>query len=346
MIRNLVGCLAVLSLLACGGKSSPGDPADPPRASFGFAAISSPAAKQFGVAPGSDLHAAPASAAAVGTTFDFGGLTSSATYFFELRNTGTVPLSDAKITTDAPDYTMVTPGNIGVLPVSGQGTVIPLVSVQVLHGVGANGYGTVPTLTPGPRTITLTATAKDPSGNTITTNAAVQVDVKVADFEITAGDVDAQGNVYPDEILKIGFSPSGRASSKVTVNRADLPYLPATGWWIAEYLKEIPAPNTERRDTQKQFHVKNLGNVPLTIKTVYGDGVSGIPAPGEEFTVAPGATVDIPAHLLVQDTLRSYWHPSYAVVTSGAVVFATRLPAAEPDGRYYLALYYTEYGNY
>jgi len=270
---------ALLLLVGCGG-SPKNSPTQSP-GSFGFKSLVVPKASA------AQQNEAPAMlAAASATDFNFGDIPSTQTYLFELRNTGLVAVHDINIASDNPAV-RVTPSTIGVLPTEGTGSVIPIISVQVIHGVGMNGYGSAATLTPGSFTFHLTANGLDAYNNTINTGASVALNVQVASFEVWAGDTDSTGYVYPATLQTIGVCREPQGTSSVPGSKAmrswdGLTAYPATGWWFVQ--EAVTMLNPRSTSLNRVFTIKNTGNCPLTLTDFgkYGNATS------ETFTMAAG----------------------------------------------------------
>lgn len=351
------GMLALLTL-ACGGNSgsspstinnTPVAPAPPAAAvgSFGFSAITQvataqDAAKSEGLVqvggllkriPAADVASTPGSSE---SSFNFGALPSSATYLFELKNTGTLAINNVSIVSDAPEVVVLTPSQIAVLPTEGTGSVVPLLQAQVLHGVGMNGYGSSPTLQPGDHTYKITATGTDSNNNQVVAVATIHVFVHVADVEVWHGTTDSAGTLHPAEKLAFGTSGWSVADTKNYHTQSNFTHIPQSGWWFA--LKQWQLDSMASTSQERVFTVKNKGNIPLTV-TNYGSSlVNGVTITPQTFTVAAGESLDI----TVVSILGNQQHAAYMCVDSNNTVFATGLLSPDVDGKMYLYAMVTE----
>lgn len=347
------GVLALLTL-ACGGNAGSSSSTDstvtPPKpaamGSFGFSAISQVASQQDAaksegmVQVGSLLRQIPAAdvASTPGTTassFNFGNLPSSATYLFELKNTGTLPVNNVTITSDAPEIVVLTPSQIAVLPTEGTGSVVPLLQAQVLHGIGLNGYGSSPTLPAGDHTYKLTATGTDTNNNTIVATATIHVFAQVAEVEMWEGTTDSAGTVYPAEKLEFGTSGWSSSDTKNYGAQDNFTHIPQTGWWFA--LKQWHVSAAPASTPARVFTVKNKGNVPLTITNYGGTLVNGVEITPQTYTVPAGESVDITITAKL-----GIGHAAYMSADSNNTVFRSGLLSPDTDGKMYLYTMITE----
>lgn len=283
------------------------------------------------------LHVKNHTGAATASSFNFGNLTSTSTLLFELVNTGTLSVNNIAITTDNPDVVVVNPSVIGVLPTQGNASVIPVISAQVLHGVGANGYGTAPTLPGGAFTFNLTATGTDTNNNTVTSTASVAMFVEVANLEVWISDTDSTGLAYPAQQLTPGIPPTMPSGTDFispepftplkTASLSNFDSIPSSGWWWTEGVYHLS--NTFSAQATRTITIKNTGNVPVVAHNFLTTG-----DPATVYTISAGGAQDI------QEPVRAYAYNSmtadaYIYFDSANVVFSSAQPAAERDGKLY-----------
>lgn len=333
MRKTLISLVALAILTACGGvHHHPSDPSTPKAGAMSFTAINSPSTQASVQSPQASVQQVKAQADTVTGSFDFGNIPSTQNYLFEIRNTGSADIQNIQITSDNPGVAMVTPSLIGVLPTEGNGGgVIPLISVQVLHGRGLNGYGVAPTLPQGAFTFTLTASGTDTSGNAIVTTAEVKLNVLVASFTMSKDEAN----------LPQGTSKNNIALTEFTTLEKD-----SIGpWYVSSILEHLTGlTSTERTRT---WSITNTGNVPLTI---HPDPYWVTDPMIEDFTVNPGETgicaQAYPAgkepgsmdENLVWDIC------SFHIIDSKTVIFSTDMPiTAASDGQVYVEVIYHEF---
>ena len=219
------------------------------------------------------------------TVFDFGNMPSTQTYLFELKNTGSLDVDNVSISTDNPSVAICTPSNIGVLPTQGTGGVVPLLEVQVLHGVGQNNYGLAPTLPMGSFSFVLTANGTDTAGNAVVASCEVDLNVLVANFTL----LDNNGNVVNSDgqtSLNQKLPDSINFWTSMTP-----PVFPLYGWWYGMN-GSIQQPQIPDMSYPAYYQVQNTGNVDLTVNDLgnYYD----------TFDVQVPQTVSIPAGTTVE----------------------------------------------
>lgn len=102
--------------------------------------------------------------------FQLGDLKNSNAFYFLLSNGGDNPIFDVNLKTDNSHF-ITSPERINVLPASNtnnDGTIIPLISLGVIHGTQINGIGFAEILPMGENLATLTITGKTlENGDTI-----------------------------------------------------------------------------------------------------------------------------------------------------------------------------------
>ena len=329
----LLALLLPLLTLAC--TSNPHNnpkpsPAKPGSLSFSAVIQSQPAATSSKPDQASVAKFAAADASTIpGTEFDYGNIASTSTYFFELKNVGGLDINNVTITTDNA-ATVVSPNKLGLLPTEGSGSVVPLIAVQVLHGVGLNGYGTADTLPPGDFSFNLTAAGVDTGSNPISASVKINLVVQVANLELWAG----------DKLLRVGISNNPNSieqNAKVSTAYSNFDKIPATGWWFTENYQAItgaPDPATTRIVT-----AKNTGNVPIIAHNMW---CKDLAAP-ESYEIPGGESRDIPVLLSYNQEFLAQFE-GYVYFDSNSTVFNSTLPATETDGRLYTYLLWNENG--
>ena len=280
------------------------------------------------------------------TVFDFGNMPSTQTYLFELKNTGSLDVDNVSISTDNPSVAICTPSNIGVLPTQGTGGVVPLLEVQVLHGVGQNNYGLAPTLPMGSFSFVLTANGTDTSGNAVVASCEVDLNVLVANFTM----LDNNGN--PVDTSKKLLDVSGGDQFWCEVPS---PKTPLYGWWSGSYV-EANVPPLPDLNYPAFYQINNTGNVPLVVNDFgnYNDPYD-VPVP-QTITIDPGTTVAI--HTNFNTDINSQWSTTIlgngqvgslgqlvlyvpVVVSPSNVVFdSSVLSRPDLDGNCYIAWHY------
>lgn len=126
----------------------------------------------------------------VTTDFDLGDLKASREFYFILGNSGENPITDITIETNDSRF-IVSPHSISTLPgVNSNGTIIPLVSLSVVHGVQLNGVGFTDILEMGEHLIVLTIKGKTIENETpidLVSEFTFKLNAKVMDIQLFDG---------------------------------------------------------------------------------------------------------------------------------------------------------------
>lgn len=336
-ILNILFCLLLGLLPGCWhSPSSGGGGTNPPAsgASLSFKAVSKQATSTSAAPRVVAAAAAMADVVTPDTIFNFGNIPSTQDYLFELRNNGTNNLINVSIV--ASDATViVTPQTIGVIPVFGTGSVTSLISAQVIHGRGANGYGTAPNLPQGPYSFTLTATGEDAVTHaTVTATAEVDLNALVANFTVAEVDTDSLGGTYGPNPVTVDTNRTQVILPYVT----DMPY---NGWATLSYLETLSAPPDP--GLPRHWVVTNTGNCPLYLSN-YGfpddAGTAGV-FPTETITVPVGESRNVTlmhSNSFPQANLFS----SLLIIDTHNVVFNQSLPLPDYTSRMYFQLRFQE----
>jgi len=123
------------------------------------------------------------------TAFQLGDLKNSNEFYFLLSNGGDNPIFDVNLKTNNSHFT-TSPENISVLPGSEtdiNGSIIPLISMAVIHGTQINGIGFAELLPMGENLATLTITGKTIENHdtiNLISNFYFSVDAKIMDIKI------------------------------------------------------------------------------------------------------------------------------------------------------------------
>ena len=335
---------AVLAI-GCGGHQAvmPVSPATAPKGSISFTSIHSAPTSAASIQRKAGASVVQAADATTGTIFNFGNIPSTQVYLFQIENTGTAAVDNVVITTDNP-AAIVTPGNIAVLPIQGEGSIVPLTEVQVIHGVGQNGHGTAALLPPGALAFHLTAAGTDASGNPVTATCEIDLNVQVAQFTIEdyagTGLMTASATQPAPVLTTQPFNYGMPLNTNVTA-------FPLNGWYA--FTTNAP-PALALDGTKTSYTLVNKGNVPLTV-TDFGDQVSitGTATGATSlYTVQPGGSLSInltydsnTSNLLQPDTIPAYVLETPIVINSGNVVFNSLYPA-DGSGNFFLFYYWVQ----
>ena len=134
---------------------------------------------------------APGVDGGVSITFDFGNIKGSDKFLLILQNSGGEPITDITITSSNPAF-LVEPGSIDVLDVIGKQSIVPILSISVLHGTALQGVGYVPLLPMGDNesTLTVSGTTTDQTGGAVavSVSATLKVFALVMAFQVSDAD--------------------------------------------------------------------------------------------------------------------------------------------------------------
>jgi hypothetical protein len=123
--------------------------------------------------------------------FDLGDLHASREYLFLLVNSGETPVTDLRLSSSNPSFT-VEPSTIDQLPPQAEAVVLPIIRVAAIHGVSVAGVGTTALLPAGVNTTTLEVSGSTVDADGLTTSLEVQaslrVTAKIMDIELYDGD--------------------------------------------------------------------------------------------------------------------------------------------------------------
>jgi hypothetical protein len=319
MKKLLIGIIAIVTL-ACGGdtKTSP-DPTVPGKGGISFSPMTSASSKQSTTQ--ADMVQAVTAEATTPAVFNFGDIRSTQTYLFQLKNTGAVNVNNVLVTSDNPEVTIVTPGAIAVIPTEGAGGMTPLISVQVIHGVGVNGYGSSALLTSGAFSFNLSASGTDDNGTTISTGCKIDLNVLVAKFSISA-----EGNP-----IEIGPTKEEFYFDNSTV-------VPINGWYTAVYNPTVTALDTST--LTKVWKIKNEGNCPLKIINEFPvANASDVPS---FYSIPVGETVD----MVISDPeewFGTFNGNGYYAVESNNTVYDMKFPTDQSGNYCFRFSYYESY---
>jgi hypothetical protein len=195
------GCIALSMVVGCSGEPAAGgvtdpeaQPAPPLPGSIGLKCLGCSA-------PGGAATAEPVGASdEIGSVrlsqenalgFDLGDLHASREYLFLLVNSGDTPVTDLRLSSSNPSFT-VEPSRIEQLPPQAEAVVLPIIRVGAIHGISVAGVGTTALLPVGVNTTTL-----DVSGSTVDAESAamslevqanLRVTARVMDIELYDGD--------------------------------------------------------------------------------------------------------------------------------------------------------------
>ncbi|HET6558772.1 MAG TPA: hypothetical protein VFG54_15745 [Prolixibacteraceae bacterium] len=143
----------------------------------------------------------------VKTQFSLGDIKASKEYFFILSNGGDEPIYDVEFISDNPAF-KIFPEKISELPGAGKSnTMIPLLSLNVIHGMQLNGIGYTDLLPMNLNSATITVTGKTTENGTV-------VDVSSAfSFNVNARIMDIV--LYKDSKEVDLYKPSAFVSSNL-----------------------------------------------------------------------------------------------------------------------------------
>jgi hypothetical protein len=123
--------------------------------------------------------------------FDLGDLHASREYLFLLVNSGDTPVTDLRLSSSNPSFT-VEPSSIDRLPPQAEAVVLPIIRVGAIHGISVGGVGTTALLPAGANTTTLDVSGSTVDVDGVTTTLEVQaslrVTARVMDIDLYDGD--------------------------------------------------------------------------------------------------------------------------------------------------------------
>jgi hypothetical protein len=183
-----VGIIA-LAMLSCNEVTNPISPAKPlttshfvpaslslvPMSGLGKAAIISGIA---GLKNSSDSM-----------SFDLGGIKASRDFYFEIRNTGTVDVTNIEIASSNPQFT-ISPQTLAVLRPQDSSQVSMILRVSTVHGVALDGTGFTEVMNAGTNTsqVSLSGQTRDANDAPVAASASatLKVNAKLLDIKLLA----------------------------------------------------------------------------------------------------------------------------------------------------------------
>ena len=259
----LVLVILVAGLLGCGGGGGASDGGGtgigptltsiPGPGAFSLAQVS----QQLSSVKGKILTQAEASPS---LSFDVGNIKSSTSLFFLLGNSGELPITDIKLTTGNPNFTL-TPGTIDRLEGVGSMSIAPILKVFISHGTAQSGVGFTDPLPMGATRSAMVISGKttDSAGkpSDVSVSASIKVFADYVDFDLLDGTV------------PVDFSNPAGTGAGYSVGDGVL----------MEYHPTDPK-------------MKNLGNATFTVHCL-NDGFNGNYSEITYFDVSPGDTKDL-----------------------------------------------------
>jgi hypothetical protein len=322
-MKKLFISIMALTVMACGGVHKSHDNQVAEKGNLSFAPIESNSSSNTNSKQSVKVSSAQkVGADSTTTVFDFGDIKSTETYLFQLKNTGTVNVNNVSVSSDNSSVVVVSPGSIAVLPTEGVGGITPLISVQVVHGVGINGYGTADLLPKGPFSFNLTASGVDTNGNTVSSTCEVDLNVLVASFTLSSVD---------------GVSiPMG--SVKMEESFPQEIVMPFNGWYVVSYSVPITAPADPTVFT-RNFMLTNTGNCSLEV--INEPPVTPDIATPTKSLVSVGQAVSLACPLETVGAATEFWGYTFCAVKSGNTVFNMPYPT-DTSGNYFFYFLYSE----
>jgi hypothetical protein len=320
-MKKLFILLGLVLLVSCGGSGSNSSTSTTSKGGISFAVVGSKkSTTSNATTPFAKSKSLATTTSDSGTSFNFGDIKSTEIYLFQITNTGTAEVDNITLSTDNPTAAVCTPSSIAVLPIAGSGNgITPLVEVQVLHGVGLNGYGSAATLPAGSFTFNLTASGTDINGNTVSANCSIQLNVLVASFKLLD---------YASNEVVFGVRNNAWAYGAILPN-------PANGW----YTLNTYAPTDN--NNQRFYYIQNMGNVDLNINDLGSCDSTQTPI-NQNVTASAGVTTLITMQYTAGLNYYDYFKINDPIIiNSDNTVFNSSLPT-DPDGNFYLFYQYSE----
>lgn len=192
---------------------------------------------------GSNSGGRASSASETSSEFNLGDIKASKEFYFLLGNGGDNPIYNVKLESSNPMFD-ISPRSISILEGKNSidNSVIPLISLGVLHGMQLNGVGYTELLPMGENEVTLSISGKVvENGDSVEVNSTFDVTVSARQMDI---------KLYSNDV-EIDFSSSN-----------------AVGQWIgtefASGLPSIPAYDAD----PSNIKIKNTGNVEIKLSLI------------------------------------------------------------------------------
>jgi len=330
-MKKLFILLGLVLLVSCGGSGSNSSTSTTSKGGISFAVVGSKkSTTSNATTPFAKSKSLATTTSDSGTSFNFGDIKSTEIYLFQITNTGTAEVDNITLSTDNPTAAVCTPASIAVLPIAGSGNgLTPLVEVQVLHGVGLNGYGSAATLPAGSFTFNLTASGTDINGNTVSASCSIQLNVLVASFNL----LDFTGNNVSLLTTNRGSTSMYGIGLPVTTN----------GWYF--YETEQFNVSEDGLPDDRFYSIQNTGNVPLVVNDLGSQNGIDTPIP-QNFIIQPNTTQQINFSYTTGWPGQNVFEIGEPIVIdSDNTVFSSSQIPCDSDGDYYIYYMYYENAN-
>lgn len=247
------------------------------------------------------------STADANASFDLGDIKSSKRFYFLLGNGGDGKIYNINLTTDNATI-LVSPQHISVMEGknSTENTIIPLISLDVNHGIRLNGIGYTDLLPKGENTVILTVT-----GKILSNNDSVQIQ---SDFKLKMNALQMDVTLFSDNVV--------------------IDYGVTNGDWIGfetvSGLPSLPSYDFDPAD----FKIKNTGNVDIMV--MFDHLLTGDPI---TFSLHPdemSSSISIPTI----DGVDSY-NALMSIEAGGTITDRSRIKQGV-DGKGYLIMYHVK----